>query len=210
MKKIYLVRHGESQGNVAKVHQHPDTPLSEIGESQAQVVARRFTHLQIEKIISSPYQRAKQTAEAIANFNHLAIEEEELFRERRGPSQLIGLSHSNQVSQAIRQELRTHLLDQDGTWRYSDEETALEFATRSQQALQFLKERSETNLVVVSHALNIRMLLANVLDQSNALDHLYEIYDNFDLHNTGLSLIVFNQEKQRWSVVCVNDHSHLG
>lgn len=210
MKTVYLVRHGESVANAARVHQKPDTPLSEIGLSQAKLVAHRFKNMDIDCIITSPYRRAQQTAQIIADSKKLPLEENTLFQERKGPSELSGLSHLSQQSQTIREQLKKHLLDQDGNWRYSDEETAREFAARSQQSLEFLKKRSEKNLVVVSHALNIRMLLANVLDQSQDVTHLYEIYSNFDLSNTSLNTIYYDPELSRWQVLGINDLSHLG
>jgi 2,3-bisphosphoglycerate-dependent phosphoglycerate mutase len=208
-KKIYFVRHGESEGNAARVHQSKDTPLSEIGQSQAKMVALRFKNISVDQIIASPYTRARQTAQAIADYNDLEVEENALFQERRGPSELVGLSQLSEQSKQIRGALHQHLLEENGTWRYSDEESAVEFAARSKQALDFLQKRSENNLVVVSHALNIRMLLANVLDQTGELKHLYEIYSNFDLSNTSLSVITYGNDKARWQVDCINDHSHL-
>lgn len=209
MKKVYFVRHGESEGNAARVHQSKDTPLSDIGHSQAKMVALRFKNIQAERIIASPYTRARQTAQAIADYNQLELEENALFQERRGPSELIGLSQLSEQSKQIRGALREHLLDDGGNWHYSDEESAAEFVKRTKQALEFLQKRDEKELIVVSHALNIRMILANVLNQTGELRHLYEIYDNFDLNNTSLSVIAYDSERGRWQVICINDHSHL-
>jgi broad specificity phosphatase PhoE len=39
---IYLVRHGETQGNALRVVQTPDVPLSPRGEEQARRLARRL------------------------------------------------------------------------------------------------------------------------------------------------------------------------
>lgn len=62
--KVYFVRHGESVLTEAK-HQTPETPLSRRGSQQAQITAHRFTNLQIDVILTSPYTRALQTAQAI-------------------------------------------------------------------------------------------------------------------------------------------------
>ncbi len=210
MKKIYFVRHGESQGNALRIHQSGDTPLSEIGETQAKIVALRFKKIQVAKIIASPHKRAQQTAQAIAAKNNLELESNKLFVERRGPSQLIGLSQLSEQSKQIRAELHTHLLDQAGNWRYSDEETASEFVKRVEDALDFLKHRSENDLAVVCHALTIRMIFAKILNPNGELANLYELYDNFDLDNTSLSIATYNEEKDKWQMLCINDHSHLG
>lgn len=98
MKKIYFIRHGESEGNAKKIHQSKETPLSDIGQDQAKILALRFKNIQTDLIIASPYLRAQQTAQAIATKNNLQIETNELFSERRGPSELIGVSQQSIIS----------------------------------------------------------------------------------------------------------------
>ncbi|WP_395623939.1 histidine phosphatase family protein [Sphingomonas daechungensis] len=79
---LWLVRHGQSQGNVARdaadeagLHEididvrDVDVPLSDLGHSQAEATGRWFAALPAaarpEVILTSPYLRARQTAEAI-------------------------------------------------------------------------------------------------------------------------------------------------
>jgi 2,3-bisphosphoglycerate-dependent phosphoglycerate mutase len=86
---LYLVRHGQSQGNVARdaadeagLHEievevrDVDVPLSELGIRQAEAAGCWFASLQRnerpEVILSSPYVRAKQTAEIICKQGALA------------------------------------------------------------------------------------------------------------------------------------------
>jgi broad specificity phosphatase PhoE len=66
MKKVYLVRHGESHGNVGSFRQGSEIGLTEDGEKQALFVAKRFRDVKIDKVFSSPQARAKITAETIA------------------------------------------------------------------------------------------------------------------------------------------------
>jgi probable phosphoglycerate mutase len=53
MKNIYFVRHGESEGNQARLYQSAETSLSEKGHLQAKLIAERFDNIEIEIIISS-------------------------------------------------------------------------------------------------------------------------------------------------------------
>jgi len=79
---LWLVRHGQSQGNVAReapdaAGHHEiaidvrdvDVPLSDLGHHQAEATGRWFASLgedeRPEVILTSPYLRARQTAEAI-------------------------------------------------------------------------------------------------------------------------------------------------
>lgn len=209
MKKIYFVRHGESEGNALEIHQSESTPLTEIGQSQAQMIARRFSKTPIDLIIASPCMRAQQTARAIADKNNLKIETSDLFTEKKGPSQLVGLSQRSELSKQIRGEIRAHALSQDGQWRHSDEETAFEFIQRINQALKYLSLRTEESLVVASHALTLKMILTQILYPAGSLEDFYTIYRNFRLKNTGLSVASYDEQTQKWKVICVNDHSHL-
>ncbi len=88
-KRLWLVRHGQSQGNVARDAAdqagHPvidldlrdvDVPLSDLGHAQAEATGRWFATLpedqKPEVLLASPYIRAKQTAEAICLAGGLA------------------------------------------------------------------------------------------------------------------------------------------
>lgn len=65
-KVVYFVRHGESEANVAPVFQSPDSPLSERGRHQAQLIGERVSQLRFDALISSPFARARETAQVIA------------------------------------------------------------------------------------------------------------------------------------------------
>jgi probable phosphoglycerate mutase len=81
-EKLWIVRHGQSAGNVARDAAHEaglatidialrdvDVPLSELGHEQARALGRWFASLsesgKPEVVLSSPYVRARQTAKAI-------------------------------------------------------------------------------------------------------------------------------------------------
>ena len=87
--RLWLVRHGQSQGNVARdaadeagLHEididvrDVDVPLSELGFHQAEATGRWFASLPPEErpelVLSSPYIRARQTAETICKAGALA------------------------------------------------------------------------------------------------------------------------------------------
>ena len=209
MKKIFFVRHGESEGNVAKTHQSLSTPLTEIGLSQAKMLALRFSKIQASLIIASPCLRAQQTAQAIADKNNLKIETNDLLIEKKLPSQLSGLAHHSELSKKVRTKIHSHLFEQSGRWRHSDEETAFEFVQRTKQILQYLAQRPEEKLIVTSHALTLKMTFAQILYPEGGLEDLYAMYQNFDLNNTGLSVASYDEAAKKWQLVCLNDHSHL-
>ena len=88
--RLWLVRHGQSAGNVARDQataagkamidlkvRDVDVPLSPLGERQAEALGRWFAGLpEAEKpeiAFSSPYVRARQTAQAIPALPRTAL-----------------------------------------------------------------------------------------------------------------------------------------
>ncbi len=88
-QRLWLVRHGQSQGNVARdaadeagaheidIHlRDVDVPLSALGIEQAKAAGRWFAALPLDErpeiILSSPYVRARQTAEIICERDALS------------------------------------------------------------------------------------------------------------------------------------------
>ena len=98
-ERLWLVRHGQSQGNVARDAAHEaghavidldlrdvDVPLSELGHRQAEAAGRWFAALpdseRPEVLLSSPYVRSRQTAEAICNAGGLCGAKPTILDER--------------------------------------------------------------------------------------------------------------------------------
>ena len=79
---ILLVRHGETDGNAARVLQRPDVPLNERGMRQADQLARRLSALGFARILCSDLLRARMTAAPLAARSGIAIEESPLLQER--------------------------------------------------------------------------------------------------------------------------------
>src|SRR3989344_6948177 len=90
VKLIYLVRHGETVLNAQNIRQGPEGSLTEKGRAQALATAKRFPKNKgrPQVIISSPYQRTKETAEIIAKELGMPIEYSDLLVERRNPSEI--------------------------------------------------------------------------------------------------------------------------
>lgn len=62
---IFLIRHGETALNAARVVQTPDTPLSARGLAQADALARRLAEPGVALIVSSDLPRARMTAQRL-------------------------------------------------------------------------------------------------------------------------------------------------
>jgi broad specificity phosphatase PhoE len=80
---IFLVRHGQSEGNAeGRFGGHSPSPLSKLGHQQAESVAKALAKEKITAIYSSDLLRAVQTAEPLAKKLNIEINKTEAFRER--------------------------------------------------------------------------------------------------------------------------------
>jgi broad specificity phosphatase PhoE len=79
---ILLVRHGETDGNAARILQRPDVPLNERGILQAERLAQRLLACGFVRILCSDLLRARMTAAPLAVHSGIVIEESPLLQER--------------------------------------------------------------------------------------------------------------------------------
>jgi probable phosphoglycerate mutase len=88
---IFLIRHGETDSNAARIVQTPEVPLSRRGLAQADRLAQRLAREGVARIVSSDLRRAVMTAERLqaATGAPLALEpglQERNYGEVRGRS----------------------------------------------------------------------------------------------------------------------------
>lgn len=82
---LYLVRHGETEMNVANVFQgHIDSPLTENGIVQAERLCEVLRLIRFEALFSSDLTRTRRTAEILNAERKLAVQTSQLLRELYG------------------------------------------------------------------------------------------------------------------------------
>lgn len=148
-KTIYFVRHGQTALNAGMVHQYADTPLSPKGAAQANILAEHFASIPIDAIVSSPLARAIDTAYPIAHKKGLSVETQDFFAELRRPRTLWGTHWLLPRSLWIMGLLYLHAGKKE--WHHSDEENLEEFHTRVRKGLEYLADRKEERILVVTH-----------------------------------------------------------
>lgn len=154
---IFLVRHGETALNAARVLQPPDTPLSPRGEAQALALAQRLVALRPAALLCSDQPRARSTAAAVAATCGLPLQESPLWRERH-----FGAWRGRPYDELPPDALRMEAAPPGG-------ESGAEFRRRVDAAwAEALALRSRLmdggTLVVVTHGLVIWELLSRHLD----------------------------------------------
>jgi len=82
MSRLFLIRHGETEGNALRIVQHPHIPLSPRGVVQAERLAERLAGEGIASIVTSDYARAMATADRLQRATGAPLILEPLLRER--------------------------------------------------------------------------------------------------------------------------------
>lgn len=157
---IYFVRHGESEANLKHVFagQRDDTALTAEGEAQAKNAGDelRATGLTFDRIVTSPLQRTRRTAEIIAV--ELGLPAEAIVVEPRLAEYDMGALTGKPIHEITPKEL----VSSEGA------EDPYAFHDRVQAALADLHTQPG-NTIIVSHAGVSRMIEA-VKQQTDVVD----------------------------------------
>lgn len=203
---MLIVRHGETVWGAGRRYAgQVDVPLTELGQRQSRQVARRLAPLRADLVISSPLDRCRWTAEAIASS----------AAPRRGPFCEVQID-DRLTDQALGEwtgktelEIAAHWPETFAAWR--TDPTA---APPGGEALFDLRLRAEAattaaiaahrgqSIVVVSHAAPIRALLTWAL--STSLDVAYRLR----IDNASVSGVLIDADAAT-RVWTINETGHL-
>ncbi len=216
-KIVYFVRHGQSEANVSPVFQDPHAPLTEAGVAQARLVAERAKNVAFDLLVSSPYARARSTAEAIQKATGKIPEFSDLFIERVKPSKVAGRPYTDPEALQLCREWEETLYT-SGT-RVEDGENFDDLVARADHALTFLERQNASSILVVSHGYFMRALFARVLLGTHLTgDALRSFMQHSKTENAGLSALTYDADsgnnitltENSWRLFVFNDHAHLG
>jgi len=205
---LYLVRHGQSEGNKKGLHQGPEVELSQKGKDQAVFLARRLKGKKIDAIYASPMTRTKQTAEIISKKINVSYKLWDNLKEIRNPSELWGKDVHDEKVREIRRKVKAQFLKGNG--RYSDEETFEELDKRAKGALDSLLEKHRNDDVLcISHATMIKMLVFKaLLDDKLTPEVFMGLREHILINNTGITVLEYTK-RFGWALIHWNDARHL-
>lgn len=183
MGNVYLIRHGSTEWNEKQLWQGVvDTELSVKGYEQVRKVAQLLKGKGISKIFSSPMKRALQSAHVVAQ---VIGYDGEIIKDERLRECEIRLWNGKDLNQVLADhhkefnEWRTNL--------FSNVEGAESLGSVQKRMFEFLSQvmvqYPNENVIIVSHAIALRMLIAKVLGL------LPPAHLNFALDNGSLSCL---------------------
>lgn len=206
---LFVARHAESETSRDN-WQTPDSKLSSYGMKQAEALGERLKLYEIDQIFSSDWKRSKQTSEIISNSLNVKFEPLDYLHEREQLPEIYGAKRDSDISKEYLKEYYANFRNLD--WKFKDkEESVREVLNRTTKFLDFLvKNYKSKRVLLISHDIFIRCLIANVLLGSNYSDEsMARIIKLITISNTGLSLLIHDSKTENWSVNYINNYSHL-
>ena len=201
MGKIYLTRHGETKLNLMDCFQGSydgeDSFLSLTGISQAKALALRLKDIHLDKIYSSPLNRALQTSSYINEYHNLEIIiEPELIERHLG-------SWEKRNHEEVRKELnlsKEEWIDKSENYLPEDGERLEDFKKRITNIfLKIAKENIDKDVLIVDHVLAIQVISTIIKNEDF----------NPKIFIPQASLTIINNNINGFEVILDGDISHL-
>ena len=197
--KLYIIRHGETFGNL-NGDGFSETDLTPKGERQIALLGERFKEEKIDKFYVSPLVRAVKSANAVREYHkNTPIIIDSLLLEKGTAPDYIGLPDEEikKLCPDAVINFRTPLGEENDEKAYS----------RAKAIIEKIKGENdfESTVVIVAHGtFNSYLVLA-------ALDFPFKENFNFSHVNTGVSLVQTIKENGviKTKLKFLNDYSHL-
>jgi phosphoserine phosphatase len=155
MARLHVVRHGETEWNLAGRYQgRLESRLTRLGLQQAQALAQAFSSSGVARVFSSPLQRCTQTADAIAAALGLDVTIDE---------RLVEIAHGTWEGR-LRDEIERDDSQGMNAWRTAPQTVAFEggesladVEARWEEFVDSLSEHGDA--VVVTHDVVVRLAI---------------------------------------------------
>ena len=207
MKRVYFVRHGETDGNMRKVYQSPDVPLSEKGLAGAKAVAERLATLPIDSIIASDFKRAQQTAAVIQLVTDRALATSSYIHEVMNAKYMWGVPIDGEVGLAYAQERKAGFLTP--SWSPDGAENYFLVSARVNATIALLEAHADQHIAVVTHGNFVKFLTARLLlNKREDVESNMAVYRSLErMSNVGITEFVYHD--RAWHLFTYNDHAHF-
>lgn len=197
--EVFLVRHGESEGNRLKTLQGcMNFDLTDKGRSQASKLGGFWSGRHtLDKIFSSDLTRAHETAKAIGTEQHLSVQTKELFREiNLGPME-------GKTKEKIYEEF-PEVKEKDLLCSGLDgAETVEDITIRCEKLRAMLLKAEFEKAAIVSHGGFLTIFLMYLILGEN----WHRVERPFHMDNTGITKLVRRGDKLQ--VAYLNNRPHL-
>ncbi len=203
-KRIYLIRHGETDYNVKGIVQgrRIDSDLNETGIFQRDMLSKVFAHEPIDHIYLSSLKRTFQTMKPLVDkgiaYSRVADLDELDFGEIEG----FPIFDSN--GESVLKEIIEKWRSGQFMVKFPGGESPLEALLRVKDGFEkILEAEDEKTIIICLHQRILRIVLCFLLQKP-----LTEM-DSYPHHNTGVTTIDYNYTTGLFSLVALNEVTHL-
>ncbi len=203
MAKIIVVRHAESIANTLGIFQGQtyNTGLSPLGKKQAKALARKLSFFEVDKIISSPLKRTKETAEKVAKIGGWEVAYDDKIIETNH-----GVWEGKDKGWIEKNYGRIYK-----TWLTSPSKVIFHggenFLRTVERVKNFIHDRSwKGSTLLITHDNIIRIMVC--LAKNLSIDEMWNVY--IEPASISVFKIVGIDGSKKLSVISLNEASHLG
>jgi len=193
--RLWLIRHGETEANVAGLYSgHAPTPLTPKGLAQAQTLGGLLSEVLFDRVLCSALERAQQTAERVLERREITIETTPLLNEM-----FFGdweMRHHRDLAREDPQNYAAWCND----WQNAiptNGEGFQAFSARIEQVIAHLADiKDQQNILLVSHQGVLSLLIARLLKMPAASLWHFRVdqgcWSAIDMHEDFATLRVLN------------------
>jgi broad specificity phosphatase PhoE len=200
MTRILVIRHGETQWNIEKVFRgRADVPLSDRGREQARLTGQALASARLAAVYSSPLTRARDTAEAVAASQGLAVSVDQ---------RLVDMSFGEWEGKPLPQvesawpDLYRAWLTSPALFRAPGGESLPQVRARAWSLVEEVAHRhARGGVALVSHRVPCKLIMCCALGAGEA--------QFWRLRLDTASVSVIERSGEQWVVTRLNDTHHL-
>ncbi|MEW9095715.1 MAG: histidine phosphatase family protein [Clostridiaceae bacterium] len=180
---LYLTRHGETLWNTqGRMQGWKDSPLTDKGVLQAELLGEKLNDLDIDIIYSSPIGRASHTAQILRGNKNILIEFDDRLREIN-MGKWEGMLQED-IENIYKEELY-NFWNRPHMYKPIEGETFNNIINRTTTFIEEIVDKHRgKNILVVTHTIALRSMLAYIENKD-----LEKFWDDIFIHPTSLTMI---------------------
>ncbi|MBS5285161.1 MAG: histidine phosphatase family protein [Clostridiales bacterium] len=201
--KLYLIRHGQTDWNIAhRIQGRQDIELNEMGRRQAERLAEAMKSRPVTAIFSSPQKRAWHTAKAVQGVWQVPL---------MTLPQLMEIGYGSWEGRTSEDILSTDRELYEAWWKHPAQvappggETLAQVDGRCRAAWDQIRSQITGDTAIVSHGGTLAHLLVCLLKGASGGEA-----DGIVVENASITTIEYDPAAGVCSLVQLNDSSHLG
>lgn len=203
MIRLYITRHGQTKWNTQRRFQgHKNSELTQLGKLQASWLSERLENTDIQKVYSSPLERAYETAKILVGGRGVEIEKAEGLKE---------MNFGVWEGMNEKELKEKYSVEFNNFWNFPHKYIPVDGETYKQVENRVMSELDkiikahygkDENILIVVHGVVLKLILSSI--EKSCLSRLW---DKPYIHPASLSVVEYD-DREGFSVKKKADISH--